>query len=70
MRNKIDLDREWRRAVKQAILNLKAEGADVAAVKVRLALDTPCPLSIEDLNLDPADPALLVDRLKRAIPSE
>ena len=65
MRNRIDLDREWQRAVRQAIRDLRAQGADVAAVKVRLALDVACPLSLDDLSRDPADPDLLVERLTR-----
>ena len=68
MRNKIDLDREWRRAVRQALLSLKAHGADTAADTVRLTVDEHCPLSLDDLNADPADPASLVERLRRALP--
>jgi hypothetical protein len=67
MRNRIDLDQEWRRATGQAIRDLKAQGAEVAAVKVRLTLDMACPLSLADLNCDPADPALLVERLTLAL---
>jgi hypothetical protein len=67
MRNRIDLDREWQRAVRQAIRDLKAQGVDVAAVKVRLALDAACPLSLDDLSCDPADPELLVERLTRTL---
>jgi len=69
MRNKIDLDREWRRAVRQAILDLKAQHADAALARVRLVMDTACPLSLNDLSSDPADPALLVERLTRMLPS-
>jgi hypothetical protein len=67
MRNRTDLHREWQRAVRQAIRELKAQGADVAAVKVRLALDAACPLSLDDLSCDPADPDLLVERLTRTL---
>jgi hypothetical protein len=35
MRNKRDLDRVWRRALRLAILAIKAEGKDVAAVTAR-----------------------------------
>jgi len=68
MRNKINLDLEWLRAVGQAMLSLKAERADVAAVAVQLALHGACPLSLDDLVSDPADPVALVERLSRAIP--
>jgi hypothetical protein len=68
MRNRIELDREWQRAARQTIRDLKAQGADAAAVKVRFVLDTACPLALDDLNCDPADPALLVERLTRALP--
>ena len=68
MRNRIDLNCEWQRAAPQANRDLKAQGADVAAVKVRLALDAACPLPLDDLSCDPADPALLVERLTRALP--
>lgn len=67
MRNRIDLDRAWQRAVRQAILDLKAQGADPAAMTVRL-LEIPCPLSLDDLNRDPADPAGLVERLTQVLP--
>jgi hypothetical protein len=67
MRNRIDLGREWQRAVRQAIRDLRAQGADVAAVKVRLALDVACPLSLDDLCREPADPDLLVERLTRTL---
>jgi hypothetical protein len=70
MHSKIDLDREWRRAVRQAVLDLKAQGADAALIPVRLVLDTACPLSLDDLGQDPADPALLVERLTRMLPSQ
>jgi hypothetical protein len=68
MRNRIDLEREWQRAVQQAIRDLKAQGAEVAVGKVRPTLDMVCPLSLADLNSDPADPALLVEQLTRALP--
>jgi hypothetical protein len=67
MRNRIDLEREWQRAVLQAIRELKAQGSEVAAVTIRLLPDMACPLSLADLNCDPADPALLVERLTRAL---
>jgi hypothetical protein len=67
MRNRIDLDHEWRGAVRQAVLDLKAQGAERAAVAVRLLLDTGCPLTMDDLNADPADPVSLVERLTHAL---
>jgi hypothetical protein len=70
MRSRIDLNREWRRAVRQAVLDLKAQSADPAAVAVRLARDMACPLSLDDLNRDPADPAGLVERLTRVLSSD
>ena len=69
MRQKIDLDREWRRAVQQAVLALKAQGAVLTGDIVRLALNGPCPLSLDDLNSDPADPVSLIERLTRSLPS-
>lgn len=68
MRNRIDLEREWQRAVQQAIRDLKAQGAKVAVGKVRPILGMACPVSLADLNCDPADPALLVEQLTRALP--
>ena len=68
MRNRIDLNREWRRAVRQAVLDLMAQGADPAAETVRLALDMICPLSLDEVNRDPADPAGLVERLTQVMP--
>ncbi len=70
MRHKTQLDREWRRAVRQAVLNLKAQGTVIAAVTVVLALETPCPLSLDDLSSDPADPVSLVERLKLSLASD
>jgi hypothetical protein len=70
MRSRIDLNREWRRAVRQAVLDLKAQSADPAAVAVQLARDMACPLSLDDLNRDPADPAGLVERLTRVLSSD
>jgi hypothetical protein len=69
MRRKIDINREWRRAVQQAVLNLKAQGTLIAAVKVRL-LDPPCPLSLDDLNADPADPVSLIEQLTQSLRSD
>jgi hypothetical protein len=69
MRNRIDLDREWRGAVRQAVLDLKAQGKDVDAKTVRLALDSGCPLSLDDISADSADPDALVERLKQALTS-
>ncbi len=69
MRNRIDLDREWRRAIRQAVLDLKAWGVEVSNAKVRLAANTTCPLSFDDLSSDPADPDELVDRLTQALSS-
>jgi hypothetical protein len=68
MRNRIDLNREWRRAIRQAVLDLNAQGADAALAAVRLAEDTDCPLSLDDLSQDSADPALLVERLAHVLP--
>ncbi|HEY4175052.1 MAG TPA: DUF29 domain-containing protein [Rhodopila sp.] len=67
MRNRIDLNREWRRAIRQAVLDLKAQGGDPAAVTAGLALDMACPLSLEDLSREPADPARLVERLAQLL---
>ena len=67
MRNRIDLDHKWQRTLRQAIRDLKAQGADVAAVKVRLALDAGCPRSLDDLSRELAEPDLLVERLTRTL---
>ena len=68
MRNRIDLDREWRRAIRQAVLDLKAQGVG-SALAAGLPADMTCPLSLADLSCDPADPALVVGQLTRALSS-
>jgi hypothetical protein len=67
MRNRIDLDREWRRALQQAVRDLKAQGADVAAETVRLVGGSACPLSLDEISADPSDPDALAERLTRAL---
>ncbi len=64
MKRRIDLDVVWRRAVQQAIGQLKAENAQDAVAKVRLAMtNQECPIDLEELMTLAADPVALVARL-------
>jgi hypothetical protein len=68
MRRRIDLDVLWRRAVRQAELDLAEQESDAAAVaKIRALRDKPRPVSIGDIPADPADPATLVSRMEQAL---
>ena len=68
MRRKLAVVPLWRRAIRQARLDLAAQGKDVSALWAGLALaETDCPLTIDDLLSDPPDPAALVARLCLAL---
>jgi hypothetical protein len=64
MHQRIDLDLLWDRAVRQAGLDLLDQSDVAAAVDKALALrGTPCPISLESVLLDPAEPEALVCRV-------
>ena len=64
MRRKIDLDSLWRRAMRQAELDLLEQGRDAALADLAETLGgKPCPVGIDDLLDDPPDPAALVARI-------
>lgn len=68
MRRRIDLDILWRRAVRQAELDLPEQESDAAVIaKIRALRDKPCPVSIGDILADPAEPATLVLRMGQAL---
>ena len=64
MSRKIDLARLWRRAMRQAELDLLEQGREAAVADLAATLSgEPCPVVIEDLLDDPSDPAALVARI-------
>jgi hypothetical protein len=67
MRQRIGMDVLWQRALRQAALDLAAQGVRQKPLLEQLA-QAPCPLSLDDVLADPADPAALVQRLEAAAP--
>ncbi len=64
MRNRIDLDALWARAIRQAELELAEHDRLSADVAARLATQAgACAIALDDILADPADPAALVARL-------
>ncbi len=61
MRHRIDLDVLWRRAVRQAELDLMEQGYDGDGMATFRGV--PCPVALDDLLGDPSDPVGLVARL-------
>lgn len=67
MRNRIDLDALWLRATRQAELDLAEQDRLSASVRARLAEHSKvCPVSLDDILTDPADPTALMALLTRA----
>jgi hypothetical protein len=68
MRRRIDLNILWGRAVRQAELDLLGQERDANAVMaVVAACGTHCPISLDELLADPAQPAALVARIGQAL---
>ena len=68
MRRRIDMDSLWARAVRQAELDLLEQTRDQDFItKLRALRGTPCPISLDDVLLDPTDPAALVQRLEAGL---
>jgi hypothetical protein len=68
MRRRIDLDVLWGRAVRQGELDLLGQDRDANAVmSVVAARGTQCPISLDELLADPAQPAALVTRIGQAL---
>ncbi len=68
MRQRIDLDVLWQRATRQAALDLAEQGREHAApLSLTILATRPCPVSLNDIVSDPADPGLLVQRLEAAL---
>ena len=68
MRRKIDMDFLWDRAVRQAELDVRAwEGNDTMLTAVAALRGTACPVTLDTLLSDPAEPALLVERIEQAM---
>lgn len=66
MRHRIDLDVLWARALRQAELDLLDQESDAEIiVRLRAFRGTSCPVSVDGILADPADPAALVARMKR-----
>lgn len=64
MRNRLDLDALWVRAARQAELELAEQDRVSAGISARLAArGRVCPVILDDILTDPADPAALVARL-------
>jgi hypothetical protein len=67
MRRRIDMDVLWRRAARQAKLDLLEQECDVATLDALMSRAASCPVSLDDVLADPAEPAALVARLKEAL---
>lgn len=64
MRNRIDLEMLWARAMRQAGLELAEQDRLTPGVTDRLALLAgTCPVALDDILSDPANPAALIARL-------
>lgn len=69
MRNRIDLDALWKRAIRQAELDLAEQDRASADLKARLAAQSvACPVGLDDILTDPAEPEALVARLADGTP--
>jgi hypothetical protein len=69
MRNRIDLDALWVRAARQAELDLAEQDRLSPEVAARLADRAGiCPVGLDDILADPADPTALVERLGQGDP--
>jgi hypothetical protein len=64
MRRRIELDVLWQRAIRQARLDLTANGLDSGELARRISiLNAECPLLPGDIGAEASDPAALVARL-------
>ena len=62
------MDFLWDRAVRQAELDVRAwEGNDTMLTAVAALRGTACPVTLDTLLSDPAEPALLVERIEQAM---
>ena len=68
MHQRIDMGMLWGRAVRQAELDLLEQARDAAFIaRLRSLHGNTCLLSLAELLLDPANPAVLVQRLSSAL---
>jgi hypothetical protein len=64
MRARIDLDQQWRRALRQADRDLAAQGKQDARERIRARLNhDACPISLDDLCREHSELGDLVKRI-------
>ncbi|MBS0644254.1 MAG: DUF29 domain-containing protein [Acetobacteraceae bacterium] len=69
MQQRIDLDVLWRRALRQAELDLQEQDrTDALTALRRLTSNNTCPIALDDILSEQISPTDLVDRLRAALP--